>query len=52
MFRLTVKHYRRHFEGDNYYTIEVVYCYDYQLGNWLAKPSTWDYELLSYKHVD
>ena len=52
MYILTVKHYRRHFEGDNYFTIEDVYCHDYQLGKWLAKPKTWEYELLSYKHVD
>lgn len=51
MFKLTVKRYLRHFENDNRYTIETVYCYDHQLGNWLAKPKTWSYELLRYEHI-
>lgn len=51
MFKLTVKRYFRHYEGDNRYVIEDVYCYDHQIGNWLAKPKTWSYELLSYRHI-
>lgn len=52
MFQLTIKRYFRHFEGDNRYEILTEYCYDTQIGHWLAKPKTWDYELLSYKHID
>lgn len=52
MYLLTVKSFFRHFENDNRYTIETVYCYDSQLGKWLAKPKTWDYELLSWRHID
>lgn len=52
MFQLKIKHYFRHFEGDNRYEICTEYCYDHQIGKWLAKPKTWDYELLSYRHID
>lgn len=50
MFHLRVKRYLRQFENDNRFTIEDVYCFDHQLGNWLANPRTWSYELLSYTH--
>lgn len=52
MFLLTIKHYYRHFEGDERYEIIQERCYDHQLGNWLARPKTWDYELLNYRHID
>lgn len=50
MFRLTIKVYYRHYDGDNRYYIEEKYCSDTQIGKWLAKPKTWDYELLNYRH--
>ena len=50
MFRLTVKVFNRHYENDKSYRIETVYCYDDQLGKWLAKPKTSSYELISYSH--
>ena len=48
MWHLVVKVYLRHFDGDERYRIEDVYCYDSQLGYWLANPKTWDRELMSY----
>lgn len=52
MYLLTVRRFLRQFENDNRSVIETVYCYDSQLGNWLAKPKTFDYELLSWRHID
>ena len=52
MFVITLKHYFRHYDGDNRYEICTEYCYDHQIGYWLARPKTWDYELLNYKHID
>lgn len=51
MFRLTVKRYLHHYENDNRYVIEQVDCFDHQLGNWLANPKTWSYELIRYEHL-
>ena len=50
MFMLKVIVYNRHYDGDKSYHVDNVLIYDYQLGNWLAKPKTKDYELLSYQH--
>lgn len=50
MFRLTVKRYLRQFKDDPRSVVEIVYCYDHQLGKWLANPKTWSYELLTYEH--
>ena len=50
MIILKVKVYNRHYDIDKSFHVDNVLIYDFQLGNWLAKPKTKDYELLSYQH--
>lgn len=51
MFVLTVKRYLRQFKDDPRSVIETVYCYDSQIGSWLAAPKTWSCELLSWRRL-
>lgn len=50
MYVITLKHFRRWFSGDTSYSIGTIYCTDSQLGKWLAKPKTKDYEIIDYRH--
>lgn len=51
MFRLTIKRYLRQFKDDPRSVIEDIYCYDNQIGYWLANPKTFSYELLKWVHI-
>lgn len=51
MFALTVKRYLRQFKDDPRSVIETVYCYDSQIGSWLANPKTFSYEVLSWRRI-
>ena len=48
MWRLTIKVFHRHFEGDNSYHIEQLYVSGSQLDNWLKRGNTWSVEIISY----
>ncbi len=50
MYEITLKNFRRWFDGDTSYSIRIVYCTDSQLGYWLAHRRTKDYEIISYRH--
>lgn len=48
MFRITVKVFRNHFEGDKSYQIETLYVSGSQLENWLRRGNTRDVEIISW----
>ena len=48
MFKLTIKVFRNHYEGDKMFHIETLYVNGSQLDNWLRRGNTRDVEILSY----
>lgn len=48
MFKLVIKVFRRHFEGDNVFHYETLYVSGSQLENWLRRGNTNDVQIVSW----
>lgn len=48
MYYLTLKVYKRHYDGDERYTIETVYSSEENLKKWFKRCDGWFVELLSW----